>query len=274
MWDFENVKIWYTVLFLCLAANSAALEYSADPYYSVDFRAQTVHINYAHEGNGKLFLLVQALVSMLLSMFNVILLFGTAAVVLYYSLKTRRARVAPTRSQNTRTLLPNLSIKKELNLSVFAIVLSGTMALFLVYAYMSLIEQGSDLRDFIRFFKKIILHFAIDIMSVVNPFGLLLLSRVLRDRIAEILVPKRNLPSEKHEKRKRIVSTAFLSLAIAYFVYLLIVILATADIYLHCSPYNLKYVKKLVNCDIPMKCANHKGMSFWQFSLNGKSSSQ
>ena len=127
------------------------------------------------------------------------------------------------------------------------------MLSFLVYVAML-----GNTRGFEANFKTLILHLFLDTIAIINPFGLLLLSKALRDRIAQVLVPKRHLSQVKREKLEKLLSKLLFSVACAFFAYTFVLILALVDIYNYCGPYNFVYDRK-PNCQIPMGCLNSKG---------------
>ena len=172
-----------------------------------------------------------------------------------WSRHEKRGTVAKTIIAKSNWVRDLPGLKTDINITLFAILLSGTMVFFLVYALLF----GKH-TIFLRSFKKLLLHVCSDTLSTMNPFGLLLLSGMLRKRIAEVVVPKRNLTIARHEKWKRHFANGLIVPAVLYFLYLFVIILALIDIYTHCHPFNLSFDQIHRNsCQRRMECHNHGG---------------
>ena len=248
---------------LILAAMFAtAFDLKAHLVYDVRIAQRKILPHLSDMDEARFFFLVQGLLTFLLSIINALLMLGTLILITQQAMK--RQKIKPTITTQTThnkkaTPITNnwtgnvLATKKNLNISLFTIMLSGTMMSFLVYVAML-----DNVRGFESNFKKVILHLFLDTIAIINPFGLLLLSKALRDRIAQVLIPKRHLSQVKREKLENLFSKLLFSVACAFFAYMFVLILALVDIYNYCGPYNFSY-DGIPSCQLPMGCLNSKG---------------
>ena len=198
------------------------------------------------------FAVIHGMIAIIMALVNAVLLVGMIGVLLYRSIgrKGSIGVVQRGRRQTTMAWVSNVP-SREINLSLFTILLSATMTLVLVYAFMATRKN----RNFLGLFQKLILHFYIDTISVINPFGLLLVSKTLRERIAHSLIP-----SKLFENWKAKILQGFARfiqfLAVLYFLYLSVMIVAFFDAYFTCGVWNFTYDGKL--CQAAMECQRRK----------------
>ena len=249
MWELKKVKIYWSLIVLATVTFCSACTLFAQPSYD-DVNPPRVAMNFQKNmENRQKVIALQGTFVLILVIFNMVLLFGTAGLILARSFKRQRIRtITPanlkTQGRTGRKVINwvQLISSKELGLCLFTILLSSTMSLYLFY--IALILQSGD---FFIDFKGIILHMYSDMISVINPFGLVLLSGTFRERMAEFVSFK-----SKKEKVKTIAEKFLIFVAVCYFLFIFLMVLALFDVYFSCFPFNTGYHGNF--CQMLMGC--------------------
>ena len=132
----------------------------------------------------------------------------------------------------------------EINMSLFTILLSATMSLFLFFVALNLFDG-----HFYFDFKRLVLHIYTDMISVINPFGLILLSRSVRDSVSDFLSFK-----WKNGRLSSAIKKVLVLIAALYFCFIFLTVLALVDVYVSCHALDLGYRGEF--CQRMMGCTN------------------
>ena len=180
----RKVKLYWMVILGSAGVYYLILTFLSEPVYQAVYgkeavnmarpRPEAIELDQLQKDNTKSFLLLQALMILLLAFMNAFLLLGTVALILVHSIKKRKIAPKPTKTvkcedpksksagQNQGKRENNWVGKmkipsKELNISLFTIILSSTQMLFLFYVYLDR-QPGLFFVDF----KRAVIHFYSD----------------------------------------------------------------------------------------------------------------
>ena len=237
------------------AVHGLLFSFVSQPVYLVTERAEdrSITLHYANEVNAIRFLYLTGMIIGALILINMCCLLGTAWAILRRSLRNRR--LVSNQGQAVAV--------QELKLAAFAMLLSGSMLFFASHIFL---VNATKTSTFAQYFRKLIVHLSTDSVAVINPFGLIALSDLVRKEIAKFLLPKKLLENEKLLQR---LANSLLILPVTFVIYLIFCILSLYLIQASCGPHDFGYsmfendvtflnntYTHLEACQIAMKCDN------------------
>ena len=205
---------------------------------------------------GRKYEYFSALVTLCLLLLNLGLLLGTVSMVAKHSWKRRKIKNRITNAQNRhrRTFGPKHaavnnffnSFSQEFKLTVYSLFLLLCFFMSLLYVAIPA-EKSSVLLDL----KILILNLSLDILGVVNPFGLVLMSKDLRRKLTEFLLLGRPAFSPLGRKTNK----GLIAFAVLYFLIVTMLIISIVHIDYMCIRRNHFYLTGDVSiCRRAMEC--------------------
>ena len=241
-----NVRLFW-VFVISVGAIPAGLLSLAVPSYAALNRTgignQMFDMFHKNRDLSKTVIYVYGLTSSILILVNFLSLVVTAKLILNHSINSRRLRRVGTAHRRRRNntgvadgFMGSVPLK-ELNLTAYAMLLSGAMFLFVIYAVLNSATYTAG-SSFNRSFKGLIFHLSTDIVSVINPFGLILLSSSVRQQMARYFLTGK---CSEDVKILKFCSNLLLILPVVYGAFLVFTFLGMYDIFSSCAHLNVGY---------------------------------
>ena len=198
------------------------------------------------------------LVTLCLLLLNFGLLFATLFMIVKHSWTRRKMKKVISAANKSRSVAPKqaaignffTSFAKELKLTIYGMFL--LVCFFMSFAY-GIIDfvYGGRVEGRVLFPLRIaMLNLSSDIFGVVNPFGLVLMSTPLREKLAEFLILGKSLTSPLGKKMKK----GILVFAVLYFCVVAMLIVGVIRLISVCIRRNFYYMYDDISCRKALDC--------------------